>query len=404
MGGRVSAPHAGSVLHAVWDLGAPSETFIVDRMRELDRIGWRAWVAATELREDATFEFPPERRVLVPGRRDFVKQRLLGLLRGQGRGLRPGWWLERPIARVRPTLIHAHFGWAARDALPAAKRHRLPLVAGFHGYDAMVFPHYGFGADVDSAGEPSPDPGSVYAELFEGAGAIIAVSHYLEGRLREVGCDREVRVIPSGISLEHFRYRGPRSEPRDYRLLFVGRLIPYKGLDVALRALAMLLSEVETASLEVIGDGPTRAENEQLAGELGIARHVRFRGACPHSDVARAMQNADVVVVPSRTTAAGQAESLGNVAKEALAVGLPVVASDSGGLPEVTPPARRHELVPENDPAALAIRLAVLWGGRDEWPARCGQDRRWVEESFDWRLLAPRLAEVYRDSIAAERR
>jgi colanic acid/amylovoran biosynthesis glycosyltransferase len=391
------------VLHVVEGLGSPSETFIADRMLELERLGWQAWVAAQWVHEAAVVAFPPRQRLEVARRWQLRAQTARALLQPwRSDGHCPSRWLGRTIAAVRPAVIHAHFGWVARDALPVARRRGIPLVAGLHGYDVTIYPRYGHGV-LDRPTAPPRDPEEVYAELFNEAGSILVVSRFLERRLRELGYEREVRVVPSGIRLECFPYRGPRHRPEHYRLLFVGRLVPYKGLNVLLRALAEVVRRVENARLYVVGDGPTREANEHLTRRLGIADRVVFRGAQPRSGVLRALRDSDVLVAPSTTTPAGQAEGLGNVVKEALAVGLPVAASDSGGLPEVTPPAYRRELVPEDDHLALADRLVGLWRRRGEWPERTARGRRWVEEAFDWRKLAPRIGEAYQEAIEKSR-
>ena len=109
-----------------------------------------------------------------------------------------------------------------------------------------------------------------------------------------------------------------------------------------------------------------------------------------------ALREADVLVLPSRTTPAGQAEGLGNVVKEALAVGLEVAVADNGGLSEVMPPDRRGEMVPEGDATALAERLEALRQLRGDWPERARSGRRWVEQTFDWGMLARRMDDAYR--------
>jgi colanic acid/amylovoran biosynthesis glycosyltransferase len=383
-----------SVLHAVTVFGEPSETFIVDRMLELDRLGWEAWVGARWVIDRHVFDFPPPDRILAPRPRDGLLQRL------KSRGAIPDWWwLERPIRKVKPLLVHAHFGWTAAEAIGAAERHGVPLVAGFHGYDATVYPHHGHGFDEkpDAQGEPVL-PG-VYDELFDKAACILATSRFIASKVRELGCEQDVGVLPSGIRLEWFPYRGPREggRPEDYRLLFVGRLVPYKGLDLAIHALATLVEEADLApTLTVIGEGPARREWEALAGSLGVAELIEFRGSQPRRAVLAALNEADVLVAPSRTSAAGQAEGLGNVVKEALAVGLEVAVSDNGGLREVMPAERADELVPEGDAEALAERLGAILRTREQWPERAVAGRRFVEETYDWRKLAPRLADVYR--------
>ena len=382
----------GAVLHAVKVFGEPSETFIVDRMVELDRLGWKAWVGARWVIDDV-FDFPPPDRILAPRPRD----RLLGRLSSRGR--KPvSWWLERPIREVKPLLVHAHFGWTAAEAIGATERHGIPLIAGFHGYDATVYPYHGHFEDGPDSGEKTISPG-VYRELFEKAAGILATSRFIASRVRELGCEQEVLVVPSGIRLDCFPYRGPRegAAPGDYRLVFVGRLVPFKGLDTAIRALARLAEHVELApTLTVVGDGPARREWEELARSLGVGELVEFRGAQPRRAVLAALREADVLILPSRTTAAGQAEGLGNVVKEALAVGLEVAASDNGGVREVMPPEREDELLPEGDDEALAERLVAIDRDRERWPARAAAGRRFVEQTYDWRKLAPKLADLYR--------
>ncbi len=344
------------------------------------------------------FDFPPQERVLVPRPRDRVARRL-----GRSRSAREWWWLERPIAKVDPTLIHAHFGWTAREALGAAEYHGIPLVAGFHGYDATVYPHYGFDAHYEIPEQAMP-PG-IYDDLFQKAACILATSNFIASKLRGLGCEREIEVVPSGIRLEGFPFRGPRrgAAAEEYRVLFIGRLVPYKGLDVAIRAVAALAADGTAApTLTVVGEGPARAECETLAKSLGIAKRVHFRGRQPRSLVLDALREADVLVLPSRTTPAGQAEGLGNVVKEALSVGLEVAVSDNGGLSEVMPPDRQAELVAEGDATALAERLEAIAQRRGEWRERARSGRLWVEETFDWRKLAPRIDDAY-GRVAGER-
>jgi glycosyltransferase involved in cell wall biosynthesis len=372
--------------------GSASETFIVDRMLELDRLGWEASVGAKWMVDEPLYEFPPVARVFAPRPRDEL------LRKGQPwRKGREWWWLERPIGKVRPTLIHAHFGWTAREVLGAAEHYGIPLAAGFHGYDATVYPRYGFDAHDDPAAVTMP-PG-VYDELFRKADCIFATSNFIASKLRELGCERGIDVVPSGIRLENFPFRGPRPEAAadELRLLFVARLVPYKGLDLVLEALARLANGGSAApTLTVIGEGPARKEYEDLAERLGIASLVDFRGRQPRTAVTDAFWAADVLVLPSRTTAAGQAEGLGNVVKEALAVGLEVAITDNGGLSETMPPERRGELVAEGDAMALAQRLDAIAGSRGDWRERAHDGRRWVETTFDWRQQALRLDQAYR--------
>lgn len=378
-----------AVLHAVTGFGYASETFIYDRMRELDRLGWEAWVGAKWIVEDPLFDFPAPDRVISPRPRDNLMRRFNPVSSG-----RRSWWLQRPIRKARPALIHAHFGWTAIEAVPAAERHGIPLVVGFHGYDATVFPHYGM--DAKGAGEPTV-PAGIYTEVFEKAACIFATSNFIAETVRGLGCAQDPVVVPSGIRLEYFPYRGPRGreEEEELRIVFVGRLVANKGPDVAIEAIAEIGDDAPVA-LEIVGEGPMRTECEALARSLGVDGRVSFRGRQPRAAVLAALEEADVLVMPSRITATGQAEGLGNVIKEALAVGLEVAATDNGGIPEALPPERRGELVQEGDAAALARRLMEIGQARADWPERSLAGRRWVEETYDWKVVALKLDAAYR--------
>jgi glycosyltransferase involved in cell wall biosynthesis len=385
------------VLHVVGEFGLLSETFIAERIAELDRLGWEAWVATQSVSNRELFPFPPDERLLCP--RPTIGQRAAHRLRGAHSGRDPSWWVDRALVKARPALVHAHFGWNAVEALPAVSQSGVPMIVGFHGYDVTVFPRYGF---IDLGTESPAPPGDrafPYRRLFERLRHALVVSRFLEDKLRRLGFGGDIHVVPSGIRLEGFPFRGPRTGGDGVRLLFVGRQVPYKGLDVLLNALARLVSRLSNVSLEVIGEGAIRPGNQALARELGLSRHVTFLGARSHPEVCAALQRADMLVVPSRTAPTGQADTLSNVVKEGLSVGVQVVATRSGGIPEAIPPRLRADLVPEDDPAALAERIEALLDERDHWMERARIGRAWVEEQFDWRQLAPRLGAAYEATL-----
>jgi glycosyltransferase involved in cell wall biosynthesis len=269
------------------------------------------------------------------------------------------------------------------DALPIAQRLGIPLLVSFHGTDVTVDPAL-------------PGRARHYRRLLQRLHRATAVSDFIEGKLRALGFAGDVDRVPAGVRLDRFPFRGPRTLNGEVRLLFVGRQVPRKGLDVLLRALPQL-SATREVWLDVIGDGPSRAANEGLARELGLARRVVFHGAQPHDAVRDALGRADLLVLPSRTPPDGEAEGSPVITKEALAIGLPIVATDNGGTVETLPPAYRHELVPEDDAGALAARIDDVVAQHGRWPERVGEGRRWVEEQFDWRVLARRLAGIYEE-------
>jgi len=366
-------------------------------MLELERLGWEAWVATTALTGEEAPDFPPVERIKVARRGRWDARRVMARALPGVREELVGWWVRRALAELHPTVVHAHYGWSALEVAPVVHRRGVPLIVGLHGYDVTVWPRHGFGPVLAGQSPPPPD---AYAELFSRASRVLVVSRFLESRLRDLGYTVPVEIVPSGTRLERYPFRGPHADDGSLRLLFIGRLVPYKGLDVLLRALPAVAEQVPATTLDVVGDGPERRAWTALVDQLGLNARVRFHGALSRAAVLERLHAADVLVAPSLTAPTGQAESLSNVVKEGLAVGLAVVASDSGGIPEAMAPAFRHELVPEGDPEALSARLLALHEERDGWTERAREGRRWIEEAFDWRKIAPRLAEIYREAAS----
>lgn len=193
------------------------------------------------------------------------------------------------------------------------------------------------------------------------------------------------RVLPNGIDPTRFCPAGPRAEG-DY-ILFVGRLVPYKGVEVLLRALALLRPGLP---LRVVGDGPLRPGLEAMARRLGVA--VEFLGHLPDERLPELYRGARLTVLPSVT---GQ-EAFGISLIESMACGTPVVASDLPGVAEVARVGGR--VAPPGDAHALAgqVRLALEAGTERGAPLA-----RRVHAAYSWDVVADRLLAVYGEARAA---
>jgi glycosyltransferase involved in cell wall biosynthesis len=216
--------------------------------------------------------------------------------------------------------------------------------------------------------------------LFAAARVVVVVN---EGGWRNalvVGADptrvRRVMWGSWGVDLEEFQPGTPVAEPR---LLFAGRLHPEKGIFDLLAAFAQLRETLPAAQLLLAGDGPARREVQQRAGP-----GVVLLGVVPHAGMPALIRSVAVVVSPSRTTPKWE-EQVGMTNLQALACGVPVVASWSGAIPEYTPPGAGALLVPEGDPPALAAALRRLLTD----PALRGElgrlGRRFAERHYDAR-------------------
>ena len=372
-------------MHFVRRYGELSQTFVADAVLELDAAGWTGWVATRSRVNEDVVAHPPAARVIV-GRRPSSPRLLAARARRQSAAERRAAWLLPQVRAAAPDLLHAHFGWMAVDAAPIARQLGVPLLTSFHGTDLTVFPRL-------------PGNEQVYESLFADVDRVTVVSRFLEAELRSIGYAGRIDIVPAGVRLSEIPFRGARAQSAAPRLLFVGRQVPRKGLDVLLRALPAVLGAHPDARLAVIGEGESRPANEALAARLGLGRRVEFRGGLAHPEVLAAMREHDVLVMPSRTPPDGEAEGSPVTTKEAQAVGLQVVATDNGGTIETLPPARHAEIVPEGDAGALAARIVAVLGARDAWEQRAGEARAYVEAHFDWPHLAQRLAGIYAEMV-----
>ena len=201
------------------------------------------------------------------------------------------------------------------------------------------------------------------------------------------------------MPVEADRFGPPPDDASRDGLLFVGRLTAQKGVDVLLRALALPpLDGAAAPTLTVVGDGPEAAPLRALADALGVAGRVRWLGALPPDALAPHYAAARALVVPSRE------EGLGLVAVEAQLCGTPVIAADSGGLPDVVRHGATGLLVAPDQPAALADAVASLLAD-ERTAARLGAaGREAARTAFTPAAAAARHAALYARVLAGRGR
>ena len=199
-------------------------------------------------------------------------------------------------------------------------------------------------------------------------------------------------VAPMPVATELF---SPGGERATARLLFVGRLTAQKGITALIDALARMRHPV---SLDVVGDGPLRAELAERVGELGLAERVTWLGQLPQPALADLYRRATALVVPSTD------EGLGLVAVEAQLCETPVVCYDSGGLTDTVQHDRTGLLVPPGNIDALAAALDGLLD-RDDRGADLGRAGRMMAlAGFAPESAARRYAGIYRSVVGAPER
>ena len=287
-------------------------------------------------------------------------------------------------------VLHAHFGPVAESFRFARALWRLPFIVSFHGYDFTTVPR--------------KEHKNVYHKLFATADAVTGSSAFTLQRLSELGCPEEkLRRLPMGLDPARFSFRQRTlvaGEP--VRILLVARLTPIKGVNFAIDAICELQKRHANAQLDIVGDGPSRAELERQVRELGLEKVVRFHGALAANDIHRLTDNAHIFL-HSSVDIDGDQEGQGLVLQEAQAAGLPVVATRHGAFPEGVVEGKSALLVPERDPRATADALHYLIENPQIWPEMGQAGRAFVETNYDIRILNDQLVRLYHDLISGFR-
>lgn len=221
--------------------------------------------------------------------------------------------------------------------------------------------------------------------IWRRAAAVVANSNGLRDLAVKAADGHPVHVIPNGVDAERFHPNPPPpvdAASAHLRLVFSGRLVHQKGLDLLLPALAGLPADAPDWRLTLIGDGPERPALEHLAARLGLTPRVHFHGWTDRSAMPGVLRDADLYVFPSRD------EGMPNTVLEAMASGLPVLTTRIPGCDELVLPGETGWLAAPEDVAALTAALQEALADRDRL-RRFGQaGRQRVLDHYSWRAVA----------------
>ena len=296
--------------------------------------------------------------------------------------------LQRILERRQADLLHVYFGHTGVHLLPFLLRTTLPCVVSFHGMDIQ---------------ERADRPGYVESlqAMLQFLPLVMARSISLKERLMALGCPEEkIRINRTGIPLHAFP-EAQRSFPGDGQWRFVQacRLIEKKGLDVSLRAFAAFCETYPMASFTIAGEGPMLAELQQLAAQLGIAERVHFAGFLSGDKLCALYHDSHAFLHPSQMTADQNQEGIPNSMLEAMATGLPVLATYHGGIPEAITDNENGLLVEERDGDRLLDNLRRLATEPGLWQRIGTAAARQVRENFEQSAQIARLEAIYDEAI-----
>jgi colanic acid/amylovoran biosynthesis glycosyltransferase len=282
-------------------------------------------------------------------------------------------------------VIHCHFGTAA--VAPALLRDcaHLPakVVTTFYGSDVSRYPRL---RGV-----------KCYEQLFARGDHFLALSESMRARLIALGCpEHKLSIHHLGVRCDKIPFRPRQLEAGSpVRLISAARLVAKKGLEYAIRAVAILREDKFDVQLDIFGDGPLRGSLESLITEFDLRDRVKLHGSATQPEVIRAIQRSHIFVLPSVTASDGDEEGTPTAIIEAMASGLPVVSTQHSGIPEQIEDGVSGTLVPERDAPALANALEQLLKKPNRWSTMVGAARARAEHSFDSRALARELLTLY---------
>ena len=254
--------------------------------------------------------------------------------------------LTRLLERVRAELVHIYFGHIAVHLLPLIRTWEKPAVVSFHGADVMV--------DLEK-----PAYRAATEKMLDAVRLVLVRSQSLGNALTELGCPPEkIRIQRTGIPVEQLPFQ-PRVWPSDegWRFLQACRLIEKKGLRHSLRAFAKFVARYPKSTFTIAGEGPLKSELEMIARNLGLDGKVLFPGFVSQTRLHVLFYQSHIFLHPSERGADGNQEGIPNSMLEAMASGLPVFATDHGGIPEAIESGVSGILVSEGDSDSLADAL-----------------------------------------------
>lgn len=300
--------------------------------------------------------------------------------------------LSRFKERKQYDVIHAFFGTNGNLALKARQLNLIggPLAVSFHGFDL--------------GRELKKDP-NVYRDLFNEAELIMPVCKYYKDRLEEAGCPADkIRVHPSAIDADYFTPSNLGNDPEYFRILSIGRLVEKKGFEYGIKAVNQLISKYPDRKIEyrIVGEGPLKSKFQELIKEKGAQENIRILSLRTQDEIRREIRKSQLLICPSVLSSDGDVDTVPNVLKEAMACGLPVIASDLSGIPELVKDGVNGFLTEPNNAKAIADGMEILLNSADLRRRFGSEGRQTVIENYNieyWNDIASNLyAEIAKTS------
>ncbi|NMG07575.1 glycosyltransferase [Brasilonema sp. UFV-L1] len=264
------------------------------------------------------------------------------------------------------------------------------LISTFRGSDISKFlPKWGEG---------------VYQELFEETDFFLANCEFFKNKAVALGCDpNKIHVHGSGIDCSKFAFK-ERHFPMDgkVRIATTGRLVEKKGIEYVIQAIAKVAHTYPNIEYNIIGDGPLKDSFQKLITKLNLGHIVKLLGWKQQKEIVEILDTCHIFIAPSVTGADGNQDAPVNTLKEAMAMGLPVISTLHGGIPELVEDGVSGFLVEERNADAIALKLTYLISHPEVWEKMGQAGRVRVEEKYDMSKLNDELVAIYQQLLNSE--
>ena len=322
----------------------------------------------------------PHRNLVRHGWMKFVECKPPLIYRGEYK------MLVSILGRRGADMMHIYFGHTGVHLLPFVREWNRPCLVSFHG------------ADVAIKQEVANYMGKLRL-LFDSVALVLARSQSLADRLIRFGCPPEkIRLNRTGIPLNEFSMIR-REFPSDghWQILQACRLIDKKGVGSAIRAFAIFAREFPKAEFVIAGKGPLQPELQTLAEQLGVGGKVHFCGFLSQHDLRDLYGRAHIFIHPSETPPDENQEGVPNSILEAMATGLPIIATRHGGIPEAVTENLNGFLSDERDTKSLGRSMVALAKSPELYARFSSAARTAVAESFNQDLTIRELERIYEE-------
>jgi len=291
----------------------------------------------------------------------------------------------KTIKRLKPDIIHAHFGFDAVKMIWFASHFKIPLVVSFYGSDVSRLPsEFGWKRR--------------YKKLANTGSHFIAATQFMKQQLIDLGFPVDkISVVRFGVDLDSSPFL--EHNQTNHKLMMVGRMVEKKGFKYAILAVHKLKMENFDVNLHLYGSGPLMTKLKKLTQSLSLNGSVTFRGYQPIESVLEAHKDYAVMLAPSVSAEDGDMEGLPNTILEAMARGTPVIASRHAAIPEVVEDSETGFLVDEHDSEALAHTLKEIFQNKYDLEQIRRKARQRVEKDYSVTRMVNEIEHIYNKLI-----